>query len=62
MTFLKIKSESASKPLVNPEQFSEEAPQAIQENVERNSIDLKTTQRFNATLASRARFTNPARN
>jgi len=62
MTFLKIKSESASKPPVNPEQLAVEAPQAIHENIERNSIDLKSSQRLNATLASRARFTNPARN
>jgi len=46
----------------NPDQNRESNRNPQTQTLERHTTDIKTTQRLNATLASRARFTNPAQN
>lgn len=62
MTFLKMPNQEDRKHAENPDQNGETIRNPHLETVERHSTDIKTAQRLNAMLASRARFTNPTQN
>jgi hypothetical protein len=62
MTFIKMPDQADRIHAENPDQNRESNRNPQTQTLERHTTDIKTTQRLNATLASRARFTNPAQN
>jgi len=61
MTFLKMPNREVRKPIAEPQKNGESIREDA-EHAERQVIDMKTSQRFNATLASRSKFTNASSN